>query len=293
MRSLPLGLAQKLDKGVTTIACAWRLTRRDNVIVAITQHDRDLTFDGTTFIAAEGLVGSGHDKALNLTPDRTALSGAMSVSAISETDLALGRWDRAKVEMFLVDWSNPVDFIVMWSGLVAGASWRGKTFELDVVGPQSVLNREIGRVYSRSCDAALGDEGCKVDLGLAGRTLMTSIIGVLSDRVLSIATPAGKTPSDFEGGILIFQSGPLVSWRCDVTSIKLSAGNWVINVSRPLPVTPTIGDAFKISMGCDKVFATCKARFANGLNFRGQPTLPGDDVAFGGPSVGGNDGGKR
>jgi cell wall-associated NlpC family hydrolase len=37
------------------------------------------------------------------------------------------------------------------------------------------------------------------------------------------------------------------------------------------------GDAFTIRPGCDKSFATCRAKFANSINFRGFPYVPGTD----------------
>ena len=43
---------------------------------------------------------------------------------------------------------------------------------------------------------------------------------------------------------------------------------------------PEPGDTFDITAGCDKSFATCKAKFANALNFRGFPHLPGNDSAY-------------
>ena len=52
------------------------------------------------------------------------------------------------------------------------------------------------------------------------------------------------------------------------------------------------GDTFSISAGCDKKFSTCKAKFANAINFRGFPHLPGNDAAYGYVVDGGNfDGG--
>ena len=41
------------------------------------------------------------------------------------------------------------------------------------------------------------------------------------------------------------------------------------------------GDAFTVKAGCDKAFSTCKAKFANDLNFQGFPHLPGNDAAYG------------
>jgi uncharacterized phage protein (TIGR02218 family) len=293
MRSIPATLASKLDEGVTTLALAWRLTRTDGVIVALTQHDRDLTFDNTTFVAAQAFLGSDQESQLNLSPNRTALSGALTIEAISEADLALGRWDGAKVEAFWVDWTSPTDFIRIWLGIVAGATWRGSVFELDVVGPEAVLNKEIGRVYARTCDATLGDGRCKVNLAVSGRTLSATISAVSCDRSVTCAIPAGSNKDDFIGGVITLTDGPATSWRADVTRIEVSTSAWRIYLSRPFPIAPASGNGFSLTMGCDKSFATCKARFANALNFRGQPTLPGDDVAFAGPAAGGNDGGKR
>lgn len=51
--------------------------------------------------------------------------------------------------------------------------------------------------------------------------------------------------------------------------------------------------AFPGSM-CDKRWATCVDRFANGINFQGFPDIPGDDFLTAAPMEGGrNDGGSR
>lgn len=40
------------------------------------------------------------------------------------------------------------------------------------------------------------------------------------------------------------------------------------------------GQGFVVTAGCDKTFATCKARFANHLNFRAFPHVLGTDFAY-------------
>ena len=35
-----------------------------------------------------------------------------------------------------------------------------------------------------------------------------------------------------------------------------------------------------MTAGCDKSFATCKAKFDNAVNFRGFPHLPGNDAGY-------------
>ena len=46
------------------------------------------------------------------------------------------------------------------------------------------------------------------------------------------------------------------------------------------------GDAFAVTAGCDKRFATCRDRFANAANFRGFPHIPGNDFVLSYPKPG-------
>ena len=47
-----------------------------------------------------------------------------------------------------------------------------------------------------------------------------------------------------------------------------------------------MGDAFTATAGCDKQFATCAARFGNGVNFRGFPHMPGEEAVLRYPNQG-------
>ena len=55
------------------------------------------------------------------------------------------------------------------------------------------------------------------------------------------------------------------------------------------------GDTFTVTAGCDKHFATCQAKFANAVNFRGFPHMPGNDflTAVARPGDPTNDGASR
>jgi uncharacterized phage protein (TIGR02218 family) len=293
MKTLPPQLNAKLEAGVTTLAQAWRLTRRDGQTVALTQHDRDLVFDGTTFSPGSPLLPAEHDGELTLAPDRTALSGVLNSDTITRDDLLLKRWDHARVEAFLVDWTDPSLFVAMWVGRVAGVNWQGQAFEFEIEGVEAALAREVGRVYARTCDARLGDARCGLDLSVNNRRLNGVILAVVSDRIVTIATPVGRQTSEFDGGRMRFATGALAGWDAPFGQIKEIGGIWRLELAKPLPLLPASGQSIVLEVGCDKTFATCRTRFANGLNFRGQPTLPGDDVAFGGPASSGNDGGKR
>ena len=47
-----------------------------------------------------------------------------------------------------------------------------------------------------------------------------------------------------------------------------------------------VGDAFTVTAGCDKLFATCQSRFSNSANFRGFPHIPGNDFVVSYPVQG-------
>ncbi len=75
-----------------------------------------------------------------------------------------------------------------------------------------------------------------------------------------------------------------------------AAGTFFSSLSVPdgsytqVRVTPS--DTFTVSAGCDKHFATCQAKFANTVNFRGFPHMPGNDfvTAIARPGDPANDG---
>ena len=41
-----------------------------------------------------------------------------------------------------------------------------------------------------------------------------------------------------------------------------------------------VGDALDIFAGCDKRFETCQSKFANAVNFRGFPHIPGQNTVI-------------
>ncbi len=45
----------------------------------------------------------------------------------------------------------------------------------------------------------------------------------------------------------------------------------------PMPSIVAIGDNYSLRPGCDKKFSTCKDRYNNVKNFRGEPNVPGND----------------
>src|SRR5690606_27497244 len=82
------------------------------------------------------------------------------------------------------------------------------------------------------------------------------------------------------GGTVTWTSGANAGRRAEVLSHDLTDGIAILTLLEA-PVRPIAEtDAFVIRAGCDKRLATCSAKFANVVNFRGFPHIPGQDAVL-------------
>jgi uncharacterized phage protein (TIGR02218 family) len=132
MKTVPADLAAHLAQEATTTCHAWRVTRRDGVILGFTEHDRDLTFDDTTFLAASGFSASEAEAATGLSVSADEVAGGFSNVAIREQDLATGRYDAARVELFLVNWAAPDQHLLLNVREIGEVSRAGGQFRAEL-----------------------------------------------------------------------------------------------------------------------------------------------------------------
>jgi len=206
MRHISDAMASALDAGAAKFCHVWRLTRRDGAVLGFTDHDRDLSFLGVACRAQSGLTQGAAGGELGLdSPDNLAVSGLIADESLSAADIAAGLYDDAELRVFVVDWTDPDQYVELGGGYLArlevtgGLDDEAGVFVAHVEGVAARLERSIGRCFGFLCDAALGDARCGLDL-----------------ETLSVTV-------------------------------------------------------------CDKRYATCRDTFANILNFRGFPDLPGED----------------
>ena len=57
----------------------------------------------------------------------------------------------------------------------------------------------------------------------------------------------------------------------------VNGGTVTLDLWQAMPQAIAEGDTFTVTAGCDKRFATCRDKFANVVNFRGFPHIPGND----------------
>ena len=280
MKSLSPALQAHLDDGTTTLSCCWRILRADGVTLGFTDHDRVLTFDSTDFEPESGFAASEVRSGSDLSVDAQDAEGVLTSDRITETDIIDGRWDAAEVELWRVNWADPSQRVLLRRGAV-GQIRRGRmAFVAEVRSLAHVLGQTVGRTFQSSCDAALGDTRCGIDLENATYKGNGVITDLLRDRAFMATGLAGFTAGWFTSGTVTWTSGANAGRITEVLTHDL-AGSIANLTLLEAPVRAIAeGDSFIARAGCDKRMATCGAKFANVANFRGFPNIPGQDAVL-------------
>ncbi|HYG48112.1 MAG TPA: DUF2163 domain-containing protein [Allosphingosinicella sp.] len=259
-----------LERPLTSLAFCWRVERRDGVCLGFTSHDRDLAIGGLVYRAAPGMLPSAVSVSDDFEASTLDVAGALTSDSIAGADLAAGRWDRAAVALFLVDWEDPGGArLPLARGELGDVTVKANGFEAELRGPAALLERAVAEQTSPQCRAELGDRRCRADM--AGRVRLTRVVAVPEEIVVLVAEAAGAA---FAFGRLRWIGGA----NSGLESMIAACEGAKLVLQEPPPFTIAAGDLVEIREGCDKSFATCTGRFANGENFRGEPHLPGMDL---------------
>jgi len=278
MKTIGEDLKAHLAGDATTTCHAWKLIRRDGTVLGFTDHDHDLAFGSTTFLAASGYQASDCDDANGLSAPSSDVAGALTSDVISETDIAAGKYDGARVELYLVNWAQPSQHIRLKVLEIGEITRTSSHFRAELRGLAHRLSQTRGRIYARRCDAAFGDSRCGKNA--AAFTLFGAILSAPDATRASVSGLEAHAGGTFRYGLLTFTSGVNDGISTDIENHVRSDGSVTLIFWLPLPARPSPGDTFTIVAGCDKSFATCKAKFANGSNFRGFPHVPGADFTY-------------
>jgi uncharacterized phage protein (TIGR02218 family) len=295
MRALDPAFLAHLQSGATTLATCWRLQRADGGALGFTDHDRPISFDGCVFEPEAGVSGSALEASSDFSVDNSDIEGALSSAYLSAEDLAAGRYDGAEVEIWRVNWAEPAQRVLLRRAVLGDVTRKGGAFSAELRGLSSRLDRVEGRVFQRLCDAVAGDARCGVDLDAAAYKGAGAVSSVSDAQRFLASGLAAFAAGWFEHGRITWVSGANAGAQGWVKAHGLAAnGDASIALWTPAGAGIAPGDAFEIRAGCDRRRDTCVAKFANVINFRGFPDMPGNDAAISYPVKSGrNDGGKR
>lgn len=279
MSDFPPDFLAHLEGGTTTLCHCWRLTRRDGVVLGFTDHDAALSIGGVVYDPQSGLSATEARQSLGLAGDATDVEGALSSEAVTEADIEAGRYDGARVETLLVNWREPAQHAVIRTATAGKITRRDGAFAIELESLTGALDRPVGRWYRKTCDAELGDARCGFALSTQGFRASGVVISVTRSAI-TVAGLGSFAADWFSNGVLTWTSGARAGRQDRVEAHAVSGATATLSVWAGTPAGIAAGDAFDIVAGCDKRFATCKAKFANHLNFRGFPHMPGNDAAY-------------
>jgi uncharacterized phage protein (TIGR02218 family) len=269
-------LDQHLKTGITGVARCWRVTRSDGEGYGFTDHDCDLTFDGTVFRAGTGLSAAALSQTTGLSVDNTEAVGALSDAAITEEDIFAGRFDGARVESWLVQWSTPENRALQFRGTLGEITRADGAFTAELRGLAERMNVPTGRVFQRTCQAVLGDAACGFDLSTVGYGTEANVT-TSTGRVFTFAGLTGFEPRWFERGQLRVLSGAAAGLSGAVKLDRIEGGVRKVELWDSLREVVVPGDAVRLTAGCDKRMETCRLKFTNLLNYQGFPDIPEED----------------
>ncbi len=261
-----------LDPELTSLAFCWRLDRRDGVALGFTTHDRDLAIGGLVYRASPGMLPSAISISDGFDVDTLDVSGALTSDAVTDADLSDGRWDGARVRLFATSWEAPgADVLALARGELGDVGLKDGAFTVELRGPTALLERPVVEQTSPECRAELGDRRCRIDM--AGRRRIAAVTGAIA--AATFAFDAVEPAANAYGyGWLRWLDG--TNGGLTVSILASDGATVTLREPPPHPVSP--GIRAELIEGCDKAFATCRDRFANSVNFRGEPYLPGNDL---------------
>ena len=255
-----------------TVATYWRLIRRDGVTLGFTTHDADVWFDGVLHRAAPGMLPAAIRRSSGFDADSAEVQGAITHDAITGCDLLAGRYDGATIIAGLVDWQT-LEYQPVYSGAIGTVSEEAASFTAELQSRKIELQRDPIPRTSPSCRAEFCDHSCGLSAVRFTHEATLVSYDPVANAVLLTTDAAGGL---LIGGMLRWLDGPYAGLAIGIVGTQGSA----LVLDTPMDVTLIAGLRAVVREGCDHTLGTCATRFANAVNFQGEPFLPGNDLVM-------------
>jgi uncharacterized phage protein (TIGR02218 family) len=251
-------------------ATYWRVARRDGVTLGFTSHDRDIWLNGLLHRAAPGMLPSAVRRTADLGADSVDVQGALTHDAIASGDLATGLFDGALVELGIADWETG-DMASLYRGEIGAISEEAAGFSAELLSAKAQLDIDPVPRTSPTCRARFCGPGCTLSAARFTHELRVAAVDLAANAVSFIAGPPAES---FRDGVLRWIDGP----QAGRANTVVSAEDGMLVLEQLLDPALAPGTLARLTEGCDHTIATCAGRFANAINFQGEPFLPGNDL---------------
>jgi len=164
-KTVSAGMATAVDnRDLNLVACFFVKQRISGTIQGFTEHDRDIAFDLSdgngeiTYQAAAAFSRTAIANTNTFSVDNLEVEGVLDASAFDPDDIDAGKYDRAEIKIFLVDWTDlTLGAIKLRRGHLGEITTAEKGFKAELRGLLQRYTEEIVEVYTPSCRVDLGD----------------------------------------------------------------------------------------------------------------------------------------
>ena len=273
MRSIPSHIQDMIEEQLITLCTCWYVKLQGGQEYGYTSHDSDLSINGLTYKSSAGLTPTAVSASLGAQPGSADMHAIDDPSAQIIEDFLSGRYDGAEVEVFLVDPNAPEDGrVVLQHGKIADIEIQGSKLRAALKGLlEQLAMTSVVEVSSPACRATLGDGRCKVDLSSYA---VSGSITSLDSQTVFYDSNNNHADGWFNQGKVVLQGGE----ECEINTWSKSEHKFTLFL--PPRTTLQQGMSYTAYPGCDRSLATCRDKFSNVANFRGEPYLPGRDKAL-------------
>jgi uncharacterized phage protein (TIGR02218 family) len=306
MKLVTPALAAHFGRDIASLAMCWAVEKKDGTVLRGTDHDEDIEIDEDSppqltqglFLAGSNITASDVRSTADSAVDNMEATGAIPTTPTAPGDVAVditvadieaGLYDGAPVTMFVVNWEQPNDGVLVirhgYLGQIRRDSDGKYTSELR--GLKQLLQQVFVRTFSERCQVKrFGDAECKFPLETVRQTGTVTAVTNAKRFDASIAAdspaPAGGY---YNGGELMFTSGDNAGYFREIKRDDNDAVIGHLSFWERFPNDPQVGDTFEVTPGCDRLLSTCRDRYENVVNFRGYGVfIQGVDALTKGPT---------
>lgn len=281
MRQLQADLQRSLSAETATLCSCWIVKRADGTALGFTDHDRPLLLKGVRCEPEQGVGATLLSQQSGFGVSDAEVEGVLNSRSLRDNDLKSGLYDDARIEMWLVNWAAPDQALRRFVGTIGAIRYDEHVFRADIYSRARELNEPRGRLYTRQCDAVLGDKRCGLDLQTQEWTGSGEVVAVLNRARYRISGCEAYADKWFDLGMLRSGEPEQTFPPVRITETERQDNMLIVCLAHAIRPALKTGDAVTLQVGCDKLSQSCAEKFNNLLNFRGFPHIPGNDFSLG------------
>lgn len=287
-RYVPPPLQAHLDQAATTTTRLLKITLKNGFVYGLAMLDQDVTYDDgqgpVTYVASRGFDASTFSADLGFTVSNAEGKALLSddIDGITEEMVKQGELDDAQWVCYLVNFADLTQgHMIIDAGDIGEVTTRyGIVYTPELLSYVMRLRQPVGSVWSRKCRAIFGtpansQTGCGIDLAPLWTMGTVTAPGSESDRIFTGDDVGADSPNLAVPGVVQWLTGDNAGTSFSVESID----GLVVELTEPAKYAIAAGDTYRIRPDCAKRFQEdCIDRYDNGVNFKGEPTIPVGDA---------------